>query len=70
MDRDVFAGDVKSVFQSFKGDDAVLLNAIKLAGYPEDFVAMCKDLASKHCSVSRVGQSHSSPSLNEIGRTE
>ncbi len=53
MDRDVFAGDVKSVFRSFKGDDAVLLNAIKLAGYPEDFLAMCKDLASDESATRR-----------------
>jgi hypothetical protein len=59
MDRDAFAGDVKSVLANFKGDDAVLTNAIKMVGYPEDFIAECKNLAGLRSfdakSVGHVG---------------
>jgi hypothetical protein len=50
MDRDAFASDVKSALANFKGNDAVLTNAIKLAGYPEDFIAECENLAGLRSS--------------------
>jgi hypothetical protein len=47
MDRDVFGGGLKSVMHNFRGDSVELLGTIKLLGYPDDFVILCKNLLSE-----------------------
>jgi hypothetical protein len=47
MDRDVFGSGLRSVMHNFRGDAAELLDAVKLLGYSDDFVTLCKTLLSE-----------------------